>query len=120
MPMDIASITVIASALADATRVRVLDLADGMHAVGDIATALNVTSSDVSYHLRLLERGRLVEVTRRGRRHFPRRLDEGWRVLARAFESSAPIRSPYASAQPYDGTQRVRRRGDRPDEVAPR
>jgi DNA-binding transcriptional ArsR family regulator len=75
--VEAAAVASVAAALADLTRVRVLALSDGEHAIGAIAAELGVTSSAVTHHVgRLVEVG-LVAVVRRGRQRCP---------LARAFE----------------------------------
>jgi DNA-binding transcriptional ArsR family regulator len=83
--MDAIVIAAVASALSDATRVRVLTLSDGRHAIIDMAATLNVSSSDVSYHVGRLAEVGLVEVVRRGRRHHPRRVPGAWERVTRAL-----------------------------------
>ena len=78
-------LSTIGQALADPTRLHVLELADGRLAVGEIATALHVTSATASYHVQLLAKAGLVTVEHRGRRHVPLRSVDGRRILARAF-----------------------------------
>lgn len=57
--------------LGDATRLRiVLACLAQPTAVGDIATALNLSSSLVSHHLRLLRAARIVKAERQGKQVF--------------------------------------------------
>jgi DNA-binding transcriptional ArsR family regulator len=63
-------VAVVAAALADTSRVAMLDvLLDGQaHSAGDLAQAAGVAPSTASEHLSRLARARLVEATRNGRR----------------------------------------------------
>jgi len=72
-----------ASALGDATRVAVYSLCDGRLSVQDIAESVNVTSSTICYHLKVLERAGLVVGRREGRCHRPKRRPERVWELAR-------------------------------------
>lgn len=83
--MDVDVVSLIAQALADRTRVCVLDAVDGRLAVGEIAVRLNVTSATATYHLRLLAGAGIVELTWRGRRHIPRRVPDAGLRLVRAL-----------------------------------
>lgn len=57
--------------LGDATRLRiVLACTAGPTAVGDIANALDLSSSLVSHHLRLLRAARIVKAERQGKQVF--------------------------------------------------
>jgi DNA-binding transcriptional ArsR family regulator len=74
-----------ASALGDATRVAVYSLCDGRLSVQDIAESVNVTSSTICYHLKVLERAGLVVGAREGRRNCPRRRPERLWQLAKGM-----------------------------------
>ncbi len=83
--MNVDVISVIGHALGDRTRLQVLDAVDGRLCVGEIAARVVISSATASHHLAVLERGGLVELDRRGRRHVPRRRADGWRHLLRAL-----------------------------------
>ena len=68
---DIAELADIFRLLGDATRLRVvLTCLAGPTAVGDIAGKLDLSSSLVSHHLRLLRAARLVRAERQGKQVF--------------------------------------------------
>jgi DNA-binding transcriptional ArsR family regulator len=68
-------VVVLARALGDPTRVRVLlGLALEGSSVGDVARRLGVTVATVSHHLAVLLDAGLVTFTARGRQHIYRRL----------------------------------------------
>jgi DNA-binding transcriptional ArsR family regulator len=64
------TLTATLAALADPTRRSILDrLAGGSATVGELAEPFRISQQAVSKHLALLERARLVEKRRDGRRH---------------------------------------------------
>jgi DNA-binding transcriptional ArsR family regulator len=83
--MDVVTIAAIASALADPTRLQVWERSTGTLSISDLAAELGVTGSDVSYHVGRLRDVGLVEIRRHGRRHHPRRVEDGLRPLLRAL-----------------------------------
>jgi DNA-binding transcriptional ArsR family regulator len=83
--MGLASVAAVGQALGDVTRLRVLATVDGRLAVGEIAEAVGITSATTSYHLGVLERGGLIALERRGRRHVPRRVPDAGLRLVRAL-----------------------------------
>jgi DNA-binding transcriptional ArsR family regulator len=87
--MDVAVIAALGSALSDVTRARVLGLSDGARSVSEIAATLNVTTSDVRYHLRRLADVGMVDLVRLGHGLRPRRRAEAVSALLRAL--AAPV-----------------------------
>ncbi len=83
--MHVSTVAAIGAAISAQMRLQILEICDGTLAVGQIAAQLNIASPTASYHIAVLERARLVEVTRRGRRSLPRRIDDGCRLLVRAL-----------------------------------
>lgn len=75
-----------AGAVADPTRLRILfHLADGPRSVGDLGSAVGISSSAVTYHLGKLLNAGLVVAERRGRRTLVRRVERRWAPLEWAF-----------------------------------
>ena len=83
--MDVPALVTLATALADGTRLQVLELANGQSCITEIARRLNITTPTTSYHLRLLARARLITMERHGRRSVPRRVEDGVRILIRSL-----------------------------------
>jgi arsenite transporter/arsenate reductase (thioredoxin) len=84
--MDVHRVAMIAGAMSDPTRVSIMAMADGKLGVGQIATALNLSSPTVSHHVAVLAKVGLIAVERCGRRSVPVRVrDVGW-LLARALD----------------------------------
>jgi DNA-binding transcriptional ArsR family regulator len=83
--MDVHVISALGQALADPTRIQVLETIDGKLCVGEIAARVNVSSATASHHLATLQRGGLIVLEHRGRRHVPRRLPDVGVRLARAL-----------------------------------
>ncbi len=81
--MDADVVATLGAALSDATRLRVLELADGRTCIGEIAQQLTISTATASYHVGRLADVGLVELVHRGRRTLPQRIDDGWRLLAR-------------------------------------
>lgn len=79
-------VSAVAQALADRTRLQVLDAVDGHASVGEIAELVGITSATTSFHLRRLEAAGLVVVSRHGTRTLPQRVPDAARVLIRALE----------------------------------
>lgn len=68
---DVAQLADLFHLLGDPTRLRiVLSCLDAPTAVGDIATGLQLSSSLVSHHLRLLRAARIVKAERQGKQVF--------------------------------------------------
>lgn len=68
---DVAELADMFRLLGDTTRLRiVLACLDGPVAVGDIASQLELSSSLVSHHLRLLRAARVVKADRQGKQVF--------------------------------------------------
>jgi len=81
-------LTTIASALSDATRIRLLLLLEERTlSVGELAAALDVVPSVVCHHLKPLLEAGLVRTVRRGRRTLVRRQHARWRQVLGAFEA---------------------------------
>jgi DNA-binding transcriptional ArsR family regulator len=71
--MVVQSLTVTFAALSDPTRRSILErLAAGPASVGDLAGPFRMSQQAVSKHLAYLQRARLIEKRREGRRHFCR------------------------------------------------
>jgi DNA-binding transcriptional ArsR family regulator len=83
--MNVPTLVTLAAALADGTRLQVLELANGRSCITEIARRLNITTPTTRYHLGVLERAGLVTVERRGRRHLARRIADVGRLLVRAL-----------------------------------
>jgi DNA-binding transcriptional ArsR family regulator len=88
--MSPSTILATGAALSDPTRLLVLFvLGGGPLPVGQLAVKVHVTSSSVSYHLRLLQTAGLVGVQRVGRRSVVRRVERRWALLMGAFTDAA-------------------------------
>lgn len=71
--MVVDSLTVTLAALTDPTRRSILErLAGGPASVSDLAGPFRMSQQAVSKHLACLQRARLIEKRRKGRRHFCR------------------------------------------------
>lgn len=92
---DVAELADMFRLLGDTTRLRiVLACLDGPVAVGDIASQLELSSSLVSHHLRLLRAARVVKADRQGKQVFYAAADQHVSgVLADMLEHIAEPRS---------------------------
>jgi DNA-binding transcriptional ArsR family regulator len=78
-----------AAAIAAPTRLRMLLCLSRPLTVGQLAAAVDVSSSAVSYHVRRMAEVGLVDLRRRGRSTIVRRRDVAWAAVERAFGSTA-------------------------------
>jgi DNA-binding transcriptional ArsR family regulator len=84
--MTDADFLVVARAAGDPTRLRMLcRLGEGPRSVGQLAASVGVTSSAVTYHLRLMRDAGLVRADRKGRRTVVRRVERRWQTILGAL-----------------------------------
>lgn len=78
-----------AVAVADPTRLRMLLALDRRHlCVGQLAHTVGVSSSAVTYHLKLMSQAGLVATERRGRRTVVRRVERRWAAILEALATA--------------------------------
>lgn len=94
-------ITPLAKALADETRVRLLQVvsSEGTVCCGDLARALCVSQATISHHVKILTDVRLVETTREGQFTRVRSCSEGLDALRRALSAFGAGAAPRGRAQ---------------------
>lgn len=90
----------LAKALADATRVRLLALVADRGAVccGDLAKALDVSQATITHHLRVLSSAKLIETRRDGQFIRVRACRPGIEACRAALNSLLPGEQPSAGA----------------------
>jgi ArsR family transcriptional regulator len=114
MSKRMSDLVLLAKALADATRVRLLTLVSSRGAVccGDLAKALDVSQATVTHHLRVLSSAKLIETRRDGQFIRVRACRPGIEACRAALNSLLPEAQPPAEDKASsDPSSRVERRG---------